>query len=532
MNEELEFFKSEITKLDPSIEETQIEKIAMSLIKQRWIKGKDGEWKYRNGIGSTLSKEDFFTLQIETLLEKEKPDFKEQQEAAIAAFREYPYNFQIVGRLDITDEISSPSFLNIAKNDKSNFKNLRPNDYIILKSILCTSLPFVNANGDAFKPEDLSEAVESGQLDKLQPAIVDWRHDFKMYGMTIGAKIINEELEIQGIGKHNVKQIIVYSLFMAWLYPFEAKKIRQWAEKGILGFSMACSAESVSWLNGTAVRVLEKPHFVANSIIPPDADPADDNARLIEIAEKEEKDVPIIYASYDQVPKNLTCAWYKPDKINKSVNNTGEDMNEQELKELQEKLKNLEKANQELKIENDSLKQTEANKKIEELTGEVTELDKIKKDLEGQVTVLTEKVESAERARKEAEENLAKIKDQLIELRKGEVERINADRKEKIKERIGDIEDKINYWLELYKASVDEEGNIVNNEEDFNKAMNMMPEKEEKIDSEKLEDDKQKIEDVEESDKVKKSKEKTIIATKTNKEDKKIFDSVLVQEKK
>jgi len=96
-----------------------------------------------------------------------------------------------------------------------------------MKSVLCTSLPFVNANGDAFESDDLVEAVESGQMDKLQPAIVDWRHDFQSCGNTIHAEVNDKMLEIEGFGKNKVKQITVYSVFYAWLNTYKAKKIRE-----------------------------------------------------------------------------------------------------------------------------------------------------------------------------------------------------------------------------------------------------------------------------------------------------------------
>ena len=525
MNEELEYFENELLKIRPDKNKKDIHRDAMSIAKHRWVKYGE-EWVLRNNtISSGLSKEAFFQLMIKRPELPDKPDFTEQQNRAVANIKKYPHNFSLVGSLEIVEEVSNPAFFEYfnegTKKDSSKIKNQKPNDYVLMKSVLCTSLPFVNANGDAFRDTDLVGAVESGQLDKLQPAIVDWGHDFQMYGSTVGAEVVETEIEISGLGKNKVKQIHVYSVFHAWLNPQKAGKIRKWASKGILAFSMACGAEKATYLNGGSVRVLEKPHFVANSIIPPDGDPADDSARLLEIAGKKNEEIPIIYSTYSEVPKNLVCAWYKPGDNKQPENNTGEDM------DLAKKIEELEATILSLTEENGNLKKSEAAKKI--ITLEV-ELEALKAEKDALDTSLEEAKTSltiAEKEKQDTVDALGVANGKLKELRSGEVERINEARKAEIQKIVGDDEGKVSFWFEKYKASVSEDGEIVDPEDEFKQAMEAMPAKEGSVDDETSTDDNttanDNTDDVASSDKVDRSKNNPPIATASSDDDKKLF---------
>lgn len=502
MHTDLDYFIEQLSAEYPNKSEKEIHKAAMKLVKQRWVRSKE-EWVSRKGVASELTKEDFYKL-LSNSTGDDSPDFSKQEEMAVASLRGYPHNFALVGKSEIVEEASSPSLLKYFDGASKKTKNSRPNEFILLKSVLCTSLPFVNGNGDAFSPEDLQWAVESGQLDKLQPAIVDWRHDFKVYGTTIGAELVDNELEIEGLGREEVKQIIVYSVFYAWLFPYEAKKIRQWADKGILGFSMACGAEDYNFLNNS-VRQLIKPHFVANSIIPPDVDPADDNARLIEIAGKQ--DIPVVYSSVEQVPQNLTCAWYKPEE-----NNTGDDM------DYQKRIQELEAANKKLEDKISELSKSEDSKTIAALEASITEINEEKSQFEVRAEDLTAKskkaiadLEKAEADTLEAQTALSGTVEKLKEVRASEVDRINAERKESVLEQVGD-EVKAEFWLEQFKASLGEDGEIVDPKEQFDKAMENMP----------------KTKDVDASGKVKRSeKAKNKIATAAAEDEKKFFSTTI-----
>jgi hypothetical protein len=510
MNEELQYFEQELIKLRPDKPLKEIKKDALGMARQRYVKGRDG-WVLRNNIASELSVEDFFKLMISRDTLPTEPYSSAQEKEVINAFNSYPYSFRLVGKMEVTEGAPTPAFFEYLK--KGSIKNTRPNDYILMKSILCTSLPFVNANGDAFRAEDMLEAVESGQMDKLQPAIVDWHHDFQVYGSTIGAEVVDKEIEITGIGKNTVKQIIVYSVFHAWRFPQKAGKIRKWAEKNVLGFSMACGAEKATYLNGGSIRVLEKPHFVANSIIPPDGDPADDNARLLEIAEKKDK-IPVIYASYSEVPKNLTCAWYNPDN-NKPEINTGEDMdNTKKIEELEATIVSL-------KEENARLKESESTKKISVLEAELAALKTEQENHNTVVADLNDKIQKAEDAKIAAEQALSVANSALKDFRKDEVDRINVTRKASITEVVGNDESKVNFWFEKYKAGVDENGNIVNPKDEFEQAMNAMPKVVTVETTTKIEGD--NLGDIDASEKVKRSMVNPAIATASSKEEKSLF---------
>ena len=349
------------------------------------------------------------------------------------------YRFDIISTANLVD-VESDEFAKkfLANQDMSNKK---PDDFIILKNYLATSLPYINGNGDAFKPEDLVDVVKNGQLSTLQPAIIDWYHDFSPRGNTIGAEVVDTVIDIAGIGKTNVKQIVVYSVFYAWLFPYEADKIREWADKGILTFSMACGAEDIEWINGNN-RVLIKPQFLANSIIPPDKNPADENAKLIKIAKQ----------TID------------------NTNNLGED-NMDKIKELENKIKDLETAlkdkekviadltKSELSKENESLKQ-----ELDAVKAEKDSLEKEKDELvkanEKEVAELKTKIDALSASVEELKASNEKYSAKIIEMNKEKLEEINKARKEKLAEFISD-EEKLGKWYEKYEAKLSDDGEIL-----------------------------------------------------------------------
>jgi len=533
MENELAYFKTELANIDPAMSSEEVHNSAMSMIGRRWRRDDRGDWKLRNpqGLVARLSKEDYFKLEIKRPSMPEKPDFSKHRETALADFQKCPHSFSIHGSMEVVDEARYPSQFEYIKSGKSNLKNARPNDYVLLKSVLCTSLPFVNANGDAFDPDDLVEAVNAGQLDRFQPAIVDWRHDFNVYGTSILAEIADQKVEVEGFGKQSVKQIIVYSVFHSWLFPDKASKLRKWAQKGILSFSMACGAESVEWRNNDLVRVLRKPHFVANSIIPPDSDPADENATLLKVANKGGIDIPVVYANHMHIPDGVTCAWFV--KENESVNNAGDDMeNAKQLEDLQKKNDDLVKANDKLAKANAELEKTEAAKKIDELNKakealekEVEELKKASEKFEADMSAKQAELDTATKALDEANE-------QLKELRSEEVGRINDERKAKIAEIVGDDEEKINFWFNKFQASVSDDGKIVDPKEDFEATMAAIPTVPEKelTDEEKEAKAKEEAKKVEKSEKTKRSEKEVVVATKKA-DEKSLLSDVMADEK-
>lgn len=531
MGQELEVLREMLREDYPEWSDQDIRKASMKLIKMRWKKD-DGEWSARAGLAAEMPIGDFYKLQKIRPYLAEEPDMTEQQNYALAAFQKFPHNFSLVAKAEVVEEVSLPSLSSIitGKEKESTVKNDRPNDFVLMKSTLCTSLPFVNANGDAFEAEDLVEAVESGQLDKLQPAIVDWRHDFMSYGNTVGAEIVEKNLEIDGFGKNKVKQIVVYSVFYAWLHNYKAKKIRDWAKKGVLTFSMACGAESQEFRNGSAVRVLRKPHFVANSIIPPDLDPADENATLVEMAGKNDN-VPVVYASYNEYPEtvkeNLTLAWLEDSNENPDEeNNIGVDMDK--IKELETKIAqltdDLAKANDKIAV----YEQTESAQKIVELEGKVETLTEDLRVANEALEAAKSDLEASNSEKDSLNNDLTAAKDEIKEMRKNEVDGINQARKEKLASIFGEDTEKADYWYAKYEASLDDDGNIVDNEEDFEATIAAFPEAEKADDADEdnkddadVSDDTAQadIGDVDESEKVKRSKKVDAVATKVDESD-------------
>lgn len=522
----------------PDRKDENIRKASMKLIKLRWKK-KDNDWHARSGLAAEMPIKDFYNLQKMRPELPEKPDLSVQEDFAKAAFKRHPHQFSLVGNIEIVEEVRFPSLSSVVRGESApTLKNDKPNDYVLMKSTLCTSLPFVNHNGDAFEADDLVEAVESGQMDKLQPAIVDWRHDFQSCGNTMHAEIVEKNLEIEGFGKNKVKQITVYSVFYAWLNPYKAKKIRDWAKKDVLTFSMACGAEGEEYLNGGAVRVLQKPHFVANSIIPPDLDPADENATLTEMAGKDEdgkdKKIPIVYAGYNEYPQdvreNLTLAWAEnkivsPDEGNK----IGVDMDE--IKKLEDQIAAY-KVKLEKYEQSESAKEVASLKKeIEKLTAELETANGKVEDAEGELDSVQGERDGFENELTSLKSESTVLKDQIKDMRKKEVDDINESRKAKLVEIFGEDTDKVNYWFAQCEATLDDDGKVIDSEEAFNTILANFPEvpevelsEEEKAAAKKAADKKaaDELEDIEESEKVLRSKKAKITAAKVVDDDKSV----------
>lgn len=306
------------------------------------------------------------------------------------------------------------------------------------------------------------------------------------------------------------------------------KKIRDWAKKGVLTFSMACGAESQEFRNGASVRVLRKPHFVANSIIPPDLDPADENARLVEMAGKD-GDIPVVYASYNEYPQNiresLTLAWAEDNNPDEE-NNIGVDMDK--IKELEAAVAQLK---EDLKAAENKIavyEQTESSQKIAELEGQVTQLTEDLKVANEELESIKSDLETVNSEKDSLKNDLTVAKDEIKEMRKTEVDHINETRKEKLASIFGDDTDKADFWFAKYEAKMDDDGNIVDNEEDFEATIASFPVKEEVADEDETEKAENKsedktedkveaeAEDVDESEKVKRSKKVEATATKVD----------------
>lgn len=458
MQEELDYFIEKLKKDHPQWSDAAIESKAREYVKVRFRKNGKNEWVSVDGVASDIDKEEFYNLMHVKGRLPMKPDLTELAIASKNRYENFKYNFELIAKAEIVEESSNPSLFNYIA-EKTKLKNNKPDDFILLKSVLVTSLPFVNANGDAFKPEDLVESVESGQLDKFQPAIVDWRHNFQPMGNTIGAEIIDTSVEVDGMdSKQNVKQIIVYSVFYAWLYPYEAEKIRSWAKKKILTFSMACGADGVEWINGMN-RILLKPQFVANSVIPPDGDPADRNANNLEIAKIKD-------------------------------NNQEEDVDMDKIKELEAKILTLSQTIESKDKELSTLKASEITKENAALKAEIDELQKTLdttkaevEDFKGKIDEASDAAVAASKEIEDLKSGLAEALKQVKDIRQAEVDEINEDRKTEIAGFVED-EDRVNHWAAKYEAILNEAGEIVDDAEGYEEFIALFEKAEEGIEGE------------------------------------------------
>ena len=392
-------------------------------------------------------------------------------------FDSFKYKVELSSTATVVEQNNKKEYSYLA--EKMDLKNNRPEDFILLKSVLCTSLPYVNENGNAFRAEDLIKAVEDGQLGGVQPAIVDWKHDFTPMGNTIGAEIVDATVEVAGVeGKQPAKQIVVYSVFYSWLFPGAGEKIREWGEKGVLKFSMACGANDVERINGNTY-VLVEPQFLANSIIPPDSSPADKNAGLISIASK-----------------------------NDNHNNTNGDLEmEKKLAELQKQVDALTASNKEYKEKLEKYEASEQAKQIEDMTAKIAALEKEVSDLkESKEAVVAEK-ETIATEKAEVEKKLEEAAKQVKEIREAEVKTINEERVTKMAELI-ENEDDLKFYTEKFQASLGEDNSIVDNADEYERFVALLSKEKDGV----------KPEDAPESDAVKASKKAGYTATKASSE--------------
>jgi hypothetical protein len=230
---------------------------------------------------------------------------------------EDPFKSLIISKAEIVTE-SAGFNLTEATVGQASFSD---DDYIIIKSIFATSQPYVNGNKDSFREEDINSVGESKQLSETKPGILDLNHNFFPFGTVIGKKVSPANINFNG-ETVEVKHLEVYSVLWAWRFPELAENVRDWNEIGLLRFSMACKAKAhlcgECGVEATNVdeycehlkdktyneRILIEPKFYANSIISPDRQPADSNAKALEIGEfmtVEGENMEKFIVSYDEV---------------------------------------------------------------------------------------------------------------------------------------------------------------------------------------------------------------------------------------
>jgi len=526
LNEEFEFYLSKIKDDNAGISNKAAIKKTWAIINKRYHK-KGDVWEAANSIAGEISKEDFYNLYSADM--DSAPDLTEQAKEARKRFESYPEKFFIESAGEIVSEFDNAAMLDKAEG----MKNSNPENFVLIKSVLCTSYPYVNANGAAFKPEDLKEAVDEGQLGPGRPAILDWVHDFVPYGTTTKAEIEKVKIPIDmGNGdteEQEVSQIVVYSVFWAWLFEEKAAAIRQWYKDKKLGFSMACGAKSREWVEeeNRYFYFVRKPEFLANSIITPKHNPADKNALP--------KDMAVDVSGVTQLSAFVKDNQYK--------RNTGDDFDMNELEKAKARITELESklsdamakiADFEAKIKGNAVEdlQTqldEANSKFEALQAEYDELSAKVHDSEEELVSLKAELEGSK-------EKYDKVVAQLVESRKDEAKRINDERREEIAS-IGNLTDEnVDYWASKWTVEVSEDGSLETKADDYAEWFSNMPkakEDDKPVDEESSDDDADEDEDPKDVDKsamVKATEESGEVVTKENQENKKRLFSRTVAE--
>ena len=328
-------------------------------------------------------------------------------------------------------------------------------DIIYMQQWLCHSEPYINSNGLQFTADDLKNSVSSGQFKPEAGVMVDINHDFNMRGYVIHGETV--ERDLPDVGK--VTGIRVTSVFLAWRFPEIAQKIKEDHENGRLRFSMACfagvrcpvcGAESSKKdgacdhiKSGESHFIATTPKFVASSIITDPHEPADANAKAIEIAAAGE---------------------------NEPVTKPGDDsMDNPEMDALLQKVKDLEQALEEANAKVRDFETADTAKKITDLeadvSGKETEIAQLKTDLADSEAALTTANAELETLKSKVADLESANEDMGKKLAEHEVEVKNASRERRIRDLMGDAEG-IDDVISSYKVSIDGEGVVVGKTDD------------------------------------------------------------------
>jgi hypothetical protein len=132
----------------------------------------------------------------------------------------------------------------------------------------------INKNYRMFTPGDLEESVANGMFKAPFFGMIDYNHDFSLYGVWYDAKYAFDEVA----GKWG---IYAEGVMFAWRYTELADKmLAMQARQGHIDLSMACLAEyyeSARSPEGIDYLIARKPVFFTTSLL--DVEPAFPNAR-------------------------------------------------------------------------------------------------------------------------------------------------------------------------------------------------------------------------------------------------------------
>lgn len=133
-----------------------------------------------------------------------------------------------------------------------------------------------NENDRGFTLEDLQERVDAGMWSAPFFGMIDYNHDFSLYGVWYKAEIAFDP-KAQAYG------ILAHGVLFAWRYNELADKmLAMQARQGFIDVSMACLAgwyEPAKDAEGREYLLVRKPVFFTTSVL--DVPPADKTARAV-----------------------------------------------------------------------------------------------------------------------------------------------------------------------------------------------------------------------------------------------------------
>lgn len=192
-----------------------------------------------------------------------------------------------VKEMEVTEE-SLRSAINLAlvqakagKAEKAEVDPVGPNNQprmLQVTAFLCHALdpenPEPNLNNRGFTKADLEEVVANGMFKAPFFGMIDWNHDFSLYGVWYHTELALDP-------QTNTWGILAHGALFAWRYTELADKVlAMQARQGHVDVSMSCMPgfyEPAKTKDGREFLIVRKPVFFTTSLL--DVPPADQDAR-------------------------------------------------------------------------------------------------------------------------------------------------------------------------------------------------------------------------------------------------------------
>ena len=309
----------------------------------------------------------------------------------------------------------------------------------------------VNLNGRLFTKADLEEVVANGMFKAPFFGMIDYNHDFSLYGVWYDTKFAFDEVAQKwGIYGEGV--------IFAWRFGEIADKmLAMQARNGNIKLSMACMPEwyePAKTEDGTEYLVARKPVFFTTSVL--DVDPAFPNSRAYGSEDpnstQEQRAAELLKSSLSNEDQNSEVHMKDADKATEGTEVEGTEVAGTEVvtetateqkaevvegEEKQEEASVTETATVETTVEAD-IEKAEVEQKVEVETPDVAALETKIADLEAQLQTATVALNAAKTELATANEELVSLRTFKSDVETAKAEQAKAERTEARKAELPD----------------------------------------------------------------------------------------------